>query len=86
MAVANIGGSAIHFLTLNAGILAVGLPLPLDEATMRLHLPVAVVAPTRYCPILALRGGPGRRQGVLLAAPYVAYSAAAVRGELGMMG
>src|SRR5215217_3306293 len=45
MAVANIGGTAIHFVTINAGILAVVLPLHLDDATMHLHLPVAVVAP-----------------------------------------
>ena len=86
VAVANIGGTAIHFLTLNAGILAVVLPLPLDEATMRLHLPVAVVAPALYCLILVLRGGLGRRGGLLLAALYVAYIAAAVRGELGLVG
>lgn len=86
VAVANIGGTAIHFLTLNAGILAVVLPLPLDDATMRLHLPVAVVAPALYCLILVLRGGLGRREGVLLAALYVAYVAAAVRGALRLVG
>ncbi len=86
VAVANIGGTAIHFLTLNAGILAVVLPLHLDDATMRLHLPVAVVAPALYCLILALRGGLDRREGILLAALYVAYVAAAVRGALGLVG
>jgi cation:H+ antiporter len=86
VAVANIGGTAIHFLSLNAGILAVVLPLPLDDATMRLHLPVAVVAPALYCLILVLRGGLGRREGVLLAALYVAYVAAAVRGALHLVG
>jgi cation:H+ antiporter len=86
VAVANIGGTAIHFLTLNAGILAVVLPLRLDDATMRLHLPVAVVAPALYCLILVLRGGLGRREGVLLAALYVAYIVAAVRGALGLVG
>jgi cation:H+ antiporter len=86
VAAANIGGTAIHFLTLNAGILAVVLPLHLDEATMRLHLPVAVVAPALYCLILVLRGGLGRREGVLLAALYVAYVAAAVRGALSVVG
>jgi cation:H+ antiporter len=80
VAVANIGGTAIHFLTLNAGILAVVLPLPLDVATMHLHLPVAVAAPVLYCLILVLRRGLGRREGVLLTALYVAYIAAAVRG------
>ena len=86
VAVANIGGTAIHFLTLNAGILAIVLPLHLDDATMRLHLPVAVVAPALYCLILVLRGGLGRREGVLLAALYVAYIAAAVRGAIGSVG
>ena len=86
IAVANIGGTAIHFLMLNAGILAVVLPLHLDEATMRLHLPVAAVAPALYCSILVLGGGLGRRGGLLLVALYVAYVAAAVRGEFTMMG
>jgi cation:H+ antiporter len=86
MAVANIGGTAIHFLTLNAGILAVVRPLPLDDATMRLHLPVAVVAPALYCLILVLRGGLGRREGVLLAAFYAAYLVTAVRGGFGVVG
>src|SRR5918993_2077115 len=86
VAAANIGGTAIHFLTLNAGILAVVLPLHLDDATMRLHLPVAVVAPALYCLILVLRGGLGRREGALLAALYVVYIAAAVRGALGSAG
>jgi cation:H+ antiporter len=86
MAVANIGGTAIHFLTLNAGILAIVLPLQLDDATMHLHLPVAVVAPALYCLILVLRGGLGRREGVLLVALYRAYIAAAVRAGLGLVG
>jgi cation:H+ antiporter len=78
MAAANIGGTAIHFLTLNAGILAVVVPLHLDDATMRLHLPVAVAAPAVFCLILLLRGGLGRPEGVLLSAIYAAYIAAAV--------
>src|SRR5215212_2888763 len=86
MAVANIGGTAIHFLSLNAGNLAVLLPLQLDDATMHLHLPVAVVAPALYCLILVLRGGLGRREGVLLVVLYMGYLAAAVRGGLGMVG
>jgi cation:H+ antiporter len=86
VAVANIGGTAIHFLTLNAGILAVVLPLRLDEATMRLHLPVAILAPALYCLILVPRGGLGRRDGAFLAALYVAYIAAALHGALGLAG
>jgi cation:H+ antiporter len=86
MAAANIGGTAIHFLTLNAGILAVVLPLRLDDATMHLHLPVAVVAPALYCLILVLRGGLGRREGVLLAAFYAAYLLVAVNSSFGVVG
>jgi cation:H+ antiporter len=86
MAAANIGGTAIHFLTLNAGILAAVLPLRLDDATLRLHLPVAVVAPALYCLILVLRGGLGRCEGALLIAFYAAYLVTAVRGGLGVVG
>ena len=86
MAAANIGGTAIHFLTLNAGILAVVLPLRLDNATMHLHLPVAVVAPALYCLILVLRGGLGRHEGVLLAAFYAAYLVVAVNSSFGVVG
>lgn len=86
MAAANIGGTAIHFLTLNAGILAVVLPLRLDNATMHLHLPVAVVAPALYCLILVLRGGLGRREGVLLAAFYAAYLVVSVNSSFGVVG
>jgi Ca2+/Na+ antiporter len=82
--VANIGGTAIHFLTLNAGILAVVLPLRLDEATMRLHLPIAVAAPALYCLTLVVRGGLGRREGMFLTALYMIYIAVALRGALGM--
>jgi cation:H+ antiporter len=78
MAAANIGGTAIHFLTVNAGILAIVVPLQLDEATMRLHLPVAVAAPALFCLILLVRGGLGRLEGVLLSALYAAYIVAAV--------
>jgi hypothetical protein len=44
------------------------------------------VAPVLYCLILVVRGGLGRREGGPLAALYVAYIAAAVRGGLGMAG
>lgn len=78
MATANIGGTVIHFLTLNAGILAVVAPLPLDEATMRLHLTVAVAAPAVLCLVLLLRGGLARLEGLVLLALYVGYVAAAI--------
>ena len=76
--VANVGGTAIHFLTLNAGVIAVLHPLYLDESTMRLHLPVAVAAPAIFCLALGVSGGLSRLQGLCLAGLYVAYIAAAV--------
>lgn len=86
VAAANIGGTAIHFLTLNAGILAIALPLHLDNATMRLHLPVAVAAPVVFCLVSAVCGGLGRVEGLLLCGLYVAYIAAAIAGGIGLLG
>jgi cation:H+ antiporter len=78
--VANVGGTAIHFLTLNAGILAVVHPLRLDESTMRLHLPIAVAAPAIFCLTLGVSGGLDRIHGLLLISLYVAYIGAAMIG------
>jgi cation:H+ antiporter len=83
VAAANIGGTALHFLTLNAGLLAVVRPLPLDEATMRLHLPVAVAAPIVFAATLAARGGIGRLGGVMLIALYASYIGASIAFALG---
>jgi cation:H+ antiporter len=83
VAAANIGGTALHFLTLNAGLLAVIRPLPLDEATMRLHLPVAVAAPIVFAATLAARGGISRLGGVMLIALYASYIGASIAFALG---
>jgi hypothetical protein len=44
------------------------------------------VAPALYYLILVLRGELGGREGGLLAALYVAYIVAALRGDLGIAG
>jgi cation:H+ antiporter len=80
VAAANIGGTAIHFLALNAGVIALVRPLSLDAATMNLHLPVAVVAPAVYSLALTAPGGLRRGAGVVLVALYVAYIAASLAG------
>ena len=49
-------------------------------------MPCGLVSGSLCCLILALRGGLCRREGVLFSELYVAYVAAAVRGELGMVG
>jgi hypothetical protein len=80
VAAANIGGTAIHFLALNAGVIALVRPLSLDAATMNLHLPVAVVAPAVYSLALTAPGGLRRGAGVVLVALYVADIAASHAG------
>jgi hypothetical protein len=49
-------------------------------------MPSGLVSGSLYCLILALRGGLCWREGVLFSEPDVAFVAAAVRGELGMVG
>lgn len=78
IAAANVGGTAVHFLSLNAGLLALARPLPLDAATMRIHLPAAVLAPAVFAAVVAVRGGISRGAGLLLAALYLAYIGASV--------
>jgi cation:H+ antiporter len=83
VAAANIGGTAIHFLSLNAGILALVHPLLLDETTLWLHLPVAVAAPAIYALALGVRRGLGRGDGVFLVTLYGLYLAAAIMTATG---
>ena len=83
VAAANIGGTAFHFLSLNAGVIALVRPLPLDGPTMALHLPVAVVAPVVFAGFLTLRGGLSRGDGAILIALYFAYVALAIAAATG---
>ena len=83
VAAANIGGTAFHFLSLNAGVIALVRPLPLDGPTMTLHLPVAVIAPVVFVGFLALRGGLSRGDGAILSVLYVAYVALAIAATAG---
>jgi hypothetical protein len=86
MAAANIGSRAILILTLNAGTLSLVVPLHLDDATMRLHLPVAIAAPSVFCLILLISGVSGRAKDRSLLAFYVACISAAVVDTLGQAG
>lgn len=78
VALANLAGTIVHFTALNAGVIAIIKPLPLDAATRHLHLPVAAGAPLVLCSLIALRKGIGRLEGTLLLALYGAYLAAAI--------
>jgi cation:H+ antiporter len=78
VALANVLGTIVHFVGLNAGVIALVKPLPLDADSLHLHLPVAAASPAVACAILAARGGLGRAEGALLLVLYAAYLVAAV--------
>ena len=78
VALANVFGTVVHFLTLNAGVIAVVRPLSLDRVTLVLYLPAAVAATALVSGVAAWRGGVGRVEGVLMLAAYGAYLVAAI--------
>jgi cation:H+ antiporter len=78
VALANVLGTIVHFVGLNAGIIALVKPLDLDGASRHLHLPVAVGATAGLCALLALRGGLTRWEGALLLGAYAGYLAGAI--------
>ena len=78
LGVANITGTIVHFVSLNAGVIALVKPLELDDANRHLHLPVAVVATWVFCAVLAWRQGISRPVGVALLTLYAGYVGAAV--------
>jgi cation:H+ antiporter len=78
LALANVAGTIVHFISLNAGVIALVKPLALDDATRYLHLPVAVAATWVLCALLLLGKGIGRGAGLALIGLYGAYVAAAI--------
>jgi cation:H+ antiporter len=78
VALANVFGTVVHFLALNAGVIALVRPLELDHATLIFYLPVAVAATALVSGLSAWRGGLGRNEGDALLGAYAAYIAAAV--------
>jgi cation:H+ antiporter len=83
VALANILGTVVHFIALNAGVIALVKPLPIDTATRHLHMPAAVVATTALCALLATRDGLGRPEGGVLLALYISYVTLAASGLVG---
>src|SRR5207247_7008488 len=73
---ANVLGTIVHFVALNAGVIALVRPLPLGHETLAVHLPAAVAATLVLC-ALASRGL-GRLQGGVLVVLYLAYLAVAI--------
>ena len=80
VALANVLGTVVHFVSFNAGAIALVEPLTIDLATRRLHLPAALVATAALSVLVAARGGLGRVEGGALLALYAAYLALAVSG------
>jgi cation:H+ antiporter len=78
LALANITGTIVHFVSLNAGVIALVKPLALDDASRYLHLPVAAGATWVLCALLWLRKGVARAAGAALLCFYAAYLAAAI--------
>jgi cation:H+ antiporter len=82
LALGNVAGTIVHFITLNAGVIALVKPLPLDSDSLHVHLPVAVAAVAVLCAVLWRRGGLGRTEGMALCALYGSYLAVAVAVSL----
>lgn len=78
LALGNIAGTVAHFTAFNAGAIALVKPLALDEATLRLHLPVAAGATIVFCVLVSARGGLSRFDGALLVGAYATYLVAAI--------
>ena len=78
IALGNVTGSIVHFVALNAGVIAIVKPIELDADTLHLHLPVAVAATAVFCAVLGLRHRLGRVKGAFLLALYALYIGAAV--------
>jgi cation:H+ antiporter len=78
VALANVLGTIVHFVGLNAGVIALVKPLHLDAASRHLHLPAAAAATLVLCALLAIRPRLGRAEGALLLAAYAGYLTAAI--------
>ena len=74
----SIAGTVVHFVALNAGIIALVKPLTLGHDTTRFYLPVAAVSPAIFAAVLLARKQLGRIEGAGLTGLYVAYLAVAV--------
>ena len=74
----SIAGTIVHFVALNAGIIALVKPLTLGPQTTRFYLPVAAICPAIFAALLLIRKQLGRIEGAVLTGLYVAYVAAAI--------
>ncbi len=78
VALGNIIGTVAHFIAFNAGVIALVRPLELDDASLHLHLPVAVASVPLVCGLLIVRNRLSRGEGIALLAAYATYVAVAI--------
>ena len=78
LALANVTGTIVHFVALNAGIIALVRPLDLDGPTRWLHLPVAAGSAALLSLLAWRKRGIGRTLGVVLLVLYGTYVTAAI--------
>jgi cation:H+ antiporter len=78
VALGNILGTIVHFVGLNAGLIALVKPIELSDVSVRLHLPVAAASAPILAAMLAWRGGLGRSEGAFLILLYAGYVVASV--------
>lgn len=74
----NIAGTVVHFVALNAGIIALVKPLTLGPDTTRFYLPVGAASPAILAALLLVRKQLGRIEGAALTGLYAAYVAVAI--------
>jgi cation:H+ antiporter len=74
----NVAGTVVHFVALNAGIIALIKPLTLGHDTTRFYLPVAAASPAILAAVLLARKQLGRIEGAALTGLYIAYVAVAI--------
>jgi cation:H+ antiporter len=76
LALGNVLGTIVHFVGLNAGVIALVRPLELGADTLHVHLPAAVTATALLALVAAIRPTIGRREGATLLTCYAALTAA----------
>jgi cation:H+ antiporter len=82
VALGNIIGTVAHFIAFNAGVIALVRPLEIDDVTMNLHMPVAVVCVPVVCALVAFRKRVSRAEGTLLLLGYLTYIGLAISATI----
>jgi len=71
----NVIGSALAFFLMNAGIIALVRPIPVDSAVLRFHLPMALATTAFVAGMVAATSRLPRWAGLVLVLAYAAFVA-----------